>query len=153
MKTAADVMQATGPTVGPDAGVRDLAKILDQHRLEGVCVVDDDGRLVGVVTGMDLVYREKRIHLPTLFAFLDGFLPIGSLTRSWEEIRKITAANVGGIMSPPVTVSPDTPLEALATQMVDKHFTMLPVVDGDKLVGVVTKSSLIASAFSLARAG
>ena len=142
MKTARELME-TPVTVRPAAGVRELADLLLQTQADGACVVAD-GRLVGVVTTMDLVFKNKRVHLPTLLAVLDAVIPLGRMKDVEEEMEKIAAATVGELMSDEVlTVGPDAPMDEVATLMVESHVTLVPVVQGTKLLGVVTKRGLL----------
>lgn len=107
-------------------------------------VVDDDGKLVGVVTEADLLVRAKRLNLPTVFPFLGGVIFLESPRRFEEELRKATAALVRDVMTEDVvTVTEDTPLHELATLMVEKKVNRLPVVDDGRLVGLVTRDDLI----------
>ena len=130
--------------VSTTLGVRELAQFLLDNNADGACVVDD-GEIVGVVTSMDLVFQEKRIHLPTFVAVLDGFLPTDLLgNRTRVELDKVTGTTVGEIMtSPPITVNPETPITEAATLMVERHLTLLPVVDGMAVVGALTKRDLL----------
>ena len=152
MKTAREIM-VQPVIVGPHTALRDLAERLLAERADGACVVEG-GSVVGVITTMDLVFREKKVHLPTLFTILDAVIPLGSMDKVDAEVARITAANVGELMSRKiVTVGPDTALDELATLMVERALTLLPVVDAGTLVGVVTKPSLLAHSALMQRAG
>lgn len=147
MKTAGEVMHAPAPVVAPDTTLQDLYAFLDERDLDGACVVDD-GHLVGVVTSMDLVVRQKRVHLPTLFAFMDVVLPLGGTRQTEDELRRIASSDVGGLATRDVvTIDPDTPLDEVATLMVEKHLTVLPVVEHGGLVGMVTKDDVLRGTF------
>lgn len=147
MKTAAQVMEAPR-TVSPDLAVKELAKLLVQERRNGVCVVDEEGDLIGVVTSMDLIYQEKRPHLPTFFVLFDSVLPLDDPRKTEEELHKIAGAEVGDVMTDsPVTVEPDTPIDQIASLMVDRHITVLPVTENGKLVGMVTKPGILRVVF------
>lgn len=142
MKTARDLMQPA-VTVGPHTALRELAERLIAERADGACVLEA-GELVGIVTTMDLVFREKRVHLPTLFTILDAVIPLGSYDRVDAEVARITAANVGELMVRDViTVAPDTTLDEIATLMVERSLTLIPVVENDELLGVITKVGLL----------
>lgn len=131
-------------TVSPTLPVRELAELFLAKSLESACVVDQ-GRLVGVVTSMDLVFQEKQVHLPTFVHFLNGILPLEPFSgRTKKELEKIAGATVAAIMtSAPVTVAPDTPVSEAATLMVERHLSILPVVEQGRLRGAVTKPSLL----------
>lgn len=142
MKHVLDVMVSDPPSVSPDMPVRELARKLLESGRDGYCVVEDR-TLVGIVTAMDLIFQEKQIRLPSFFAFLDSLVPVG-VERAHAEIRKITGVTVRDVMSrDPVTVRFDAGLEQVATLMVERHLTLLPVVREDTLVGEITKPSVL----------
>jgi len=142
MKTARELMEPA-VTVGRDATVRALADKLLDSTDEGVCVVDG-GRLVGVITTMDLVFKEKKVHLPTFFAILDAVIPLGNMRDVEEELEKIAAATAEDLMTEDViTVGPDETMDTIATRMVEDHLTMVPVIEAGQLLGVVTKRGLL----------
>lgn len=144
MKHVLDVMVDNPPHVSPDLSVHDLAKLLVESGRDGYCVVEDQV-LVGIVTAMDLIFQEKALRMPTYFSFLDSVVPMG-LERTHAEIRKITGATVRDVMSrDPITVPFDAGLEQVASLMVEKHLTLLPVVREDTLVGEITKLSVLRS--------
>lgn len=131
-------------TVPAHTSVHDVAELLLREHRDGVVVVDPNGHLAGVVTTMDLVFQEKRPRLPTLLVFLDAVIPLGGVARSRTELRKIAAIQVSELMTHPVvTVGPDAPIDEIATRMVEAHLSVLPVVVGDEILGVVTKPALL----------
>ncbi len=145
MQHARDVME-TLQGIGADASVQALARELLERDLDGLCVLDADGALLGVVTAMDLVYRDKRVHPPITVALLDLVLQFGR-QRTEEELRKIAARTVGELMTREVvTATPETTLEDLATWMVEQHVSMVPVIEGGRPIGVVTKRAIVSSA-------
>jgi CBS-domain-containing membrane protein len=107
-------------------------------------VVDAYGRLVGILCQSDLVAQQKSIPLPSVFTLLESFIPLTSMKRIDKEVEKIAALTVNQAMTPdPVTVSPETEIEEVARLMVDNKFHTLPVMEGDKLVGVVGKEDVL----------
>lgn len=147
MQVARDIMQTDPPTISSQASVTALARTLLEERLDGLCVVDHSGAFVGIATSMDLIFQEKRPRMPAVFTFLDGVFTFG-LYRTKEELSKIAGTTVGDIMTTePRTVAPDAPLDAIATLMVHEHITVVPVVEHGRLVGVVTKPSVLQAAF------
>jgi CBS domain-containing protein len=135
----------TATVVSPSLPLVDLARELLATDAEALCVVDGD-RLVGVVTGMDLVFREKQVHQPTTITFLELVLQVG-LAQTRRELEKISATSVGELMTRDVvTVSPETALDELATKMVQGHLSMIPILDDGRLVGVVTRRGMLRAA-------
>jgi CBS domain-containing protein len=145
MKTAADVMEQSTPRVHPELDVASLARLFVDRGLDGACVVDrDSGSLLGVVTAMDLVYQEKQVHIPTFFIFFEGALPLDRPSALESELAKISGATVKEIMSKPaISVGPRTGIDELASLMVEKHLTILPVFEDGHLLGVVTKRGIL----------
>jgi CBS domain-containing protein len=136
-------------TVVPDRSVRELAKLLLDRGLDGACVVEN-GRLVGVVTTMDLVFQQKQVHLPSILSFMDFAIPLEPPSRLREELDKIAGTTVGQIMSgPPFFVAPERSVAEVARAMVEKHLTIVPVVEHDAVIGMVTKPSLLHAVLEL----
>ncbi len=134
-------------TVVPERSIRDLVEMLLREHADGVCVVED-GRLVGVVTAMDLVFQEKQVHLPSVLAIMDFVIPLEPPDRLRHELEKISASRVRDIMTEhPVSVGPEATMAEIASLMVDKHITVLPVVEDERVVGMITKQALLRAAF------
>lgn len=151
MDTARDVMER--PRCVPvTASLHEVAELLLNEHLDGVCVTDADGRMVGILTAMDLVFQEKRPKVPTMLYFVDAVIPLGSLEKSKREVRRIMAVTVEELMvRDVVTVTPDARIDEIATRMVEDHLTILPVVEGDEVVGMITKPSLLRAVHHLAQ--
>lgn len=142
MKTARDLLEPA-VTIGTDAPVRDLADLLLREKADGACVVEGS-KLVGIVTTMDLVFKEKKVHLPTMLYILDAVIPLGPMRDVEDEFEKMAASTVGDLMTADVrTVGPATAMDEIATLMVEKHVTVVPVVEEGNLLGVVTKRGLL----------
>jgi CBS domain-containing protein len=120
------------------------AKILLENHINGVPVVDDTGKLVGILCQSDIIAQQKKLPLPSLFSFLDGYISLTSMKSIEKEVRKIAATAVADAMTTnPVTVEPDSNIETVAALMVDHNFHTLPVVANGILVGVVGKEDIL----------
>lgn len=149
MPSAKEVMHTEAIVVPPSMSVQSLAELLIKENSDGACVVED-GKLIGVATAMDLVFQEKNPHIPKVIALLDSVIPLESSKRTREEIDKISGTWVRDIMSDePITIGPDTPLSDAATMMVEKHLTILPVVQDGELLGAITKRDVLKAAFTM----
>lgn len=144
MRTARDIMTRDVITVTPDTEITQATRLLLEHRINGLPVVDENRRLVGIVCQSDLIAQQKRIPLPSLFTLLDGYITLTSAKHFEKEVQKIAATRVEQAMTPePVTVQPDTPIEDIASLMVEKKLHTLPVVDGRELLGVIGKEDML----------
>ncbi|WP_448872132.1 CBS domain-containing protein [Desulfobulbus propionicus] len=144
MLKARDIMTCNVITVTPHTTARELATLLLDNKISGAPVVDEAGKVLGVVTESDLIFQNKKVHLPTAVAILDAFFFLESPTKMGEELKKMAGAKVGDICSQQlISVSPETELEELATLMAEKKIHTLPVMDNDRLVGVIGKSDII----------
>lgn len=144
--TARDVMTPDPVSVSRDMAVTDAARIMVEKRI-GALPVIDGGVLVGLVTEGDLIMQDVKLEFPTYVHLLDGFIMYPPSTARFEhELKKAIAATVQDVMTEdPVTVQASTSLEDLATLFVDREISRVPVLDGEKLVGIVSKSDIVRS--------
>lgn len=144
MLKARDIMTKDVVTVTPDTEITRAAKLLLDNHFNGLPVVDDNGRLVGIICQDDLVIQQKKLPLPSVFTFLDGLIPLTSYRSLEKEMGKIAATKVAQAMTPdPITIDPDASLEDIATLMVNNNIHTLPVLDQDRLVGVIGKEDVL----------
>lgn len=140
-----DIMERDFLTVSPDLKVSEMAKIFLEKGKDCALVIDENGRMIGIVTETDLIFQEKNVHIPTFFTFMDSFIILESLSKLDEEIKKISASKVEEIMTSEelITVKPDTPVNDAATIMIEKKVHHLPVIEDNIPIGLVTKESLL----------
>ncbi|MBU1039631.1 MAG: CBS domain-containing protein [Proteobacteria bacterium] len=144
MLKAIDIMTPEPFTLSPDTDIRTAATLLLDKKINGAPVVDAKGKLVGVLCQSDLVAQQKQVTLPSIFAMLDGFIALSSRDDFEHEMQKIAATMVSQAMTKdPKTVSPQTPIDEIATVMVNEKLFTLPVVADGKLVGVVGKEDIL----------
>jgi CBS domain-containing protein len=134
-----DVMSRTLLSVPPDMPLRDVARLLNEHQISGVPVIDD-GVCVGVVSEADLLV--KQLGRP-----LSRRLPIEWIIgerHDPNELRRRAATTAREAMtSPAVTISADRPLREAAAIMVDRGVNRLPVVAEGRVIGIITRSDLV----------
>lgn len=144
MLKAKDIMTRNVISVTPRMTVEELARVLIERHINGAPVVDEEGRLVGVVTEHDLINKEKRLHIPTVLRILDAFIYLESPRRFEDDLKKMLATKVGDICSKDITtVNEDTTVTDIATIMSEKDIHLLPVMKDGKIVGVVGKEDIL----------
>lgn len=123
-----DLMTARPITVDPDTPMLEARQRMVQERIRHLVVVED-ARVVGIVTDRDI-----RLNLPS---------PATSLS-VWELNYLLAKLTVGGVMSKGVlVVDPERPAAEAARIMMDHKIGALPVVEGGRLVGIVTESDFV----------
>jgi CBS domain-containing protein len=146
MLKAKDIMTREVQSVTEGTEVEELARLFVERGVNSMPVLDEQGRLRGIVTETDLVRQDKPLHVPTVISIFDWVLYLESEKDFREEVYKITARKVGEICSREVvTCSPDTPVNEIAALMVEKAAHLIPVVENDKVVGVVARLDIIRS--------
>ena len=123
---------------------KEVARLLDGHRISGLPVVDEDDKVIGVISETDLLVRQA--HTPETYPPKKHRLALTGLTRTARrQAAKARARTAGQLMSePPVTVHADHTIAEAARTMAQHGVERLPVVDEeDRLVGIVTRRDLL----------
>jgi CBS domain-containing protein len=133
-----ELMTTDVATVTPETTLKEVATILAGRGISGLPVVDEDGRVLGVVSEADVLVKERGlVEEGGRFAwFLEPRRP--------EVAAKALARTAGEAMtSPAVTVGPERPVSAAARIMIERGVNRLPVVRDERLVGIVTRADLV----------
>lgn len=139
-----EIMTREVQTLNPEMSVKEAAQFLLEKGIGGAPVIDNEGKLVGIVSESDLIMEEVKLQFPTFFHLLDGFIFLSNWRDYQEKLRKAVGLKVADVMSSPViTVEAEASVEEAATLMVGKHISRLPVMDRGKMVGIVSKRDLV----------
>jgi len=144
-KTVADVMSRDPIVVGPQTPIKEAIKILAEQRISGLPVVDESGKLVGVISETDLLWQETGVEPPVYIMFLDSVIYLENPARHDQELHKALGQTVGEVMSSDaVTVKPDQPLRKAAKLMQEKSIRRLAVTDdAGKVIGILTPGDIV----------
>lgn len=144
---AVDVMTRDVISVSPDDLVQDVARTLLKHRISGVPVLDEVGRLVGIVSEGDLMRRTETDTDAQRSWWLRAF--VGPETLANDYVRA-HGRKVSDIMTTRVLVAaPDTSLRDMAALMERNRIKRLPIVEAGRLVGIVSRANLMQAFASL----
>lgn len=142
MKTS-EIMTRTVVSIGREAPLREAIRRMLDNRISGLPVVDETGRVIGILTEGDMLHRSEtgtERHRRHWLEFLMG------PGRAAGDYVKAHGRRVGEVMTHNVVgVGPDTPLDELVALMERRRVKRLPVIDGGVLVGIVGRADLMAA--------
>lgn len=146
---AHQIMTRNVVTIAPDASIHDAAKLMIDHHVSGLPVVDDAGKLIGIVTERDFLRRQElgtEIKRPRWLEFLRG------PGRQAVDFVREAGRKVHEIMTPNVySVVPDAELVDIVEIMERHRIKRVPVVQGDHLVGIVSRHNFVAAIANVTR--
>jgi len=118
------------------ASYKQVARVLAERSVTAVPVIDQAGRVVGVVSEADMLCKQERGHRTPAG---------GTRLRTRSDRAKAAAHTAAELMTtPPVTIHPDAHLGSAARLMNDRHVRRLPVVDSSgTLIGMVSRRDLL----------
>ncbi|MDI6892562.1 MAG: CBS domain-containing protein [Actinomycetota bacterium] len=135
---AKDLMTKEVITVKKEAPVRETIDLLLKNRITGLPVIDKTGKVLGIVSESDLVYKLETM-LPTTSYWADR-------KKFKEERWKMMATTAGEIMSTNlIYATEDAPIEEIATLMLEKRIKRLPILRDGKLVGIISRADVLKS--------
>ena len=138
---ARDIMVAPVVTVKPYSTVKEVAKTLVDRRISAVPVVDDVGKLVGIISEGDLMHRsetgtERQYRWWIRLVEGDASLPADYIKAHGRKAADIMTQNV-------ITAAPDTALDEVAITMEKNSIKRVPIVRDGQLVGIVSRANLV----------
>lgn len=146
---AADVMTARVISVTPEASVLECVRLMLQHRISGLPVIDAKGVLLGVVTEGDFLRRVEAGTERKRPRWLEFFAGPARLA---DEYVQSHGRKVSDVMTPePITINEDTPVEEVVRLMEERRIKRLPVMRGSKVVGIVSRANLLHALASVGR--
>lgn len=149
MKTVAEIMNSNVPSVSPGDDARKAIDLLSKTDMGAVAVVDEQRRVVGIVSESDLILsdEESDLHLPHYLNIMGGIVFIGSMKGFEDRLDKAFATEVAELMTAePIVARADEGADRAAKTIADEHHNHLPVVDADgRLAGMVTRADALAA--------
>ena len=139
----AEIMHTDWPTLGPESTIEEAIKLFAEAHISGAPVVED-GRLVGIITEGDLIFQDAEIKAPGFLDILGGLVPLGNTEEYRREALKSAGVTVGEVMTAdPITITPEATLAETATVMAEERKKILPVVEGDRLAGIIARIDIL----------
>ena len=133
--TVKRMMKKNPITTTAETSIVDVADILKENHIHRLPVLDKKGKLIGVITEKDILHASPS--------------PVSSLS-VYEMPYMLSRLKVSNLMTKDVrTIDPDTTVEEAAKIMVDDDLSCLHVIEGEKLVGIVSKSDMFKVLYEL----
>ena len=134
------VMTADVVSVSPNHSVRHAAQLMLDHRISGLPVLDDNGRVVGLVTEGDLM-RRSELGVQALAPIGRQFTTSEDSARAYVKSHSWKVADV--MTADPVVVDEGTSLTQIADLMTERGIKRVPVMRGTHLIGIVSRADLL----------
>ncbi|MDJ0577054.1 MAG: CBS domain-containing protein [Xenococcaceae cyanobacterium MO_234.B1] len=144
-KTVADIMTPNPISVTPKTPLKEAITILAEKKISGLLVIDEQGKLTGMISESDLMWQETGVETPPYIMLLDSVIYLQNLSRYEKEIHKALGQTVEDVMSDrPITVQSHQSVREAARLMQDKKIRRLPVVDREgKIIGIITQGDIV----------
>jgi CBS domain-containing protein len=147
---AEDVMTREVIAIDPNATVLEAARVMLQHHISGLPVIDKEGKLVGVLSEGDFLRRRETKTERRRSRWLEFLMGPGRMAAEYSHSH---GSKVSEVMTSEVqTVSETAPLEDIVELMERKRIKRVPVLCGGQVVGIITRSNLMHAMVSMARA-
>lgn len=139
-----EIMQKNVVSVNENADIKEIARALVENKVSGIPVINDAGKLVGIVSEGDLLHKETNPRMPDYVDILGAIIYYHGLKRYHDDYRKLMATKAADIMTKKViTVAKDTTLEDAAQLMMQHSIKRLPVVENGEMIGIVSRADII----------
>ncbi|MDO5708451.1 MAG: CBS domain-containing protein [Andreesenia angusta] len=144
---AKDIMTTDVISVHKDDKVEDAMKLLLEKDISGLPVVDDNNKLIGIITEGDLIYKSNNFHFPLYYSIFDSYIFLENPSIIEEQLEKMTGYKIEEVMTKTVySAKADASINDISTLMTNKDVNRIPIVDdNDILIGIVARKDIIKS--------
>lgn len=149
-KKAKDIMTTDVIVAKKGDTISEVANILISGKIGGLPVVDDDNRVVGIISETDIIKKEKKVHSTPFINVLEGIIFLDDFNKMEQDLKRIAAYKVEDLMSKNIVkVYEDDAFDIVANIMISKSINRVPVVDEDnKLKGIICRYDIIKAMYN-----
>ncbi len=141
---AFDIMNKDVVVAHPDTAITDVVDLLIDNNVPAAPVVDENNKLIGIVTEGDLLYKKVRPHVPHYVNLLGATIYYNGISEYDKSFKKLMAATAADLMTKNVIVAaPDADIEQLAGVMVTEHLKSIPIVKDGVVLGMVLRRDIL----------
>ena len=143
-QTVGEIMSAPVLSVTPSTTLREAVRLLSEHHISGLPVVDDGGQLIGELTEQDLMVRESGFDAGPYIMFLDSIIYLRNPLQWDRQVHQVLGNTVRDLMhSETHKCLPSLPIPHAASQLHDQGTQRLIVVNGECPVGIITRGDVV----------
>ena len=149
-KTAKDIMTSDVIVAKQSDSVASVAKLLIKEKIGGLPVVNEEYKVVGIISETDILKKEKYVEAPRVVNFLQGLIFLDDVKNIEEDMKKIEAYKVEDLMSKDIIkVHEDDKFDDIANIMIKKSINRVPVVDSNNtLKGIICRYDIIRAMYN-----
>ena len=143
-RTASDIMEKNFVTASPETSVFDLVNMFVKNHITAIPIINEKEELAGIVTDADLLYKKVKPHVPHYVNLLGASIYYNGISEYDKGFKKLMACTAKEMMTKDVIIAaPDADVEQIAGVMVAEHLKVIPIVDGRRVVGIVTRYDIL----------
>lgn len=149
-KTAKDIMTSDVIVANQNDSIASVAKLLITEKIGGLPVVNEENKVVGIISETDILKKEKYIEAPRVINFLQGLIFLDDVKNIEEDMKKIAAYKVEDLMSKDIIkVHEDDKFDDIANIMIKKSINRVPVVDSNNILkGIICRYDIIRAMYN-----
>ena len=149
-KRAKDIMTTDVIVANKNDIIANVANLLIKEKIGGLPVVDEENKVVGIISETDIMKKESHVDSPRMLNFIQGIIFLDDMKKFEDEMRAIAAYKVEDLMSKDIiTVNENDTFDYVANVMINKSINRVPVVDENNfLKGIICRYDIIKAMYN-----
>lgn len=149
-KKAKDIMTTDVIVANKNDNIANVANLLIKEKIGGLPVVDEENKVVGIISETDIMKKESHVDSPRMLNLLQGIIFLDDMKKFEDEMRAIAAYKVEDLMSRDIiTVNENDTFDYVANVMINKSINRVPVVDEENfLKGIICRYDIIKAMYN-----
>ena len=149
-KRAKDIMTTDVIVANKNDIIANVANLLIKEKIGGLPVVDEENKVVGIITETDIMKKESHVDSPRMLNFIQWIIFLDDMKKFEDEMRAIAAYKVEDLMSKDIiTVNENDTFDYVANVMINKSINRVPVVDENNfLKGIICRYDIIKAMYN-----
>ena len=149
-KRAKDIMTTDVIVANKKDIIANVANLLIKEKIGGLPVVDEENKVVGIISETDIMKKESHVDSPRMLNFIQGIIFLDDMKKFEDEMRAIAAYKVEDLMSKDIiTVNENDTFDYVANVMINKSINRVPVVDENNfLKGIICRYDIIKAMYN-----